>query len=139
MTETPEIIVLREIRAIRRDVQASMEAVTTAMKQTQRVYEHLQKFHDDITALRAEVRQGFLKQEIDIVGLENQSIARHGDAMNLARNNRNLSRPIVVLVNRLRSASAREDDDEARQAEIDELLHELEQDEAFQAHVQYGM
>lgn len=139
MTETPEIIVLREIRSLRPDVQATMEAVATSMNQTKRVYERLQQFHDDVTALRAELRQGFLKSEMDIVSLENQSVSRHGDAMNLARNNRNLSRLIMHLVTGLAAITPNEGMDQTRQEAIDEVLHEIEQDEGFQNHPRYGL
>ena len=72
MPSEPDNLVLILLRDMREQNTAAMEAVVTAMKRIQHVYETLARFQDDVTGLRTEVAGLRTDLRAEVAGLRTE-------------------------------------------------------------------
>ena len=92
MIDTPDNLILIQLREMRREHAAAMGAVSTAMRAVESAFRQITSvagdvgsIRVDIAELRLEMQTGFRELRGDMLHLENQNISRHGETLNLFR------------------------------------------------------
>ena len=111
MSSEPESLILRMLRDMREEHVASLEAMNAQMRTVRRFYEqtnlildrldatdaNLLALRSDMQSFRAETGKTLRQVQGDIVAMENQNIARHGETINLMNRMRDAETEIEGL------------------------------------------
>ena len=87
MTE-PDSPIFRLLNDMRHGHIAAMEAVTAQLGTVKRLYQNLDQAHDNLDAPvagNARIERTLRQVQSDLIAVENQNIARHGETLNLLR------------------------------------------------------